>query len=309
MSNSEFIWQGRVDSEDGEQGLRWHQKISATTDSADIALLGFCCDLGVANNKGRTGAKDGPDAIRTALANLAWHGGKGTIYDAGNIVAQADLPTAQQVYAERLAALLQQHPRVIALGGGHEIGWASYLGLARHHTQQRIGIINIDAHFDLRKPAPLTSSGTPFRQVAEHCAQQNKTFYYACLGVSESANTPALFDYAQQQNCRYLLDDACQLAAAQQLLTPMLKAVDQLYVTICLDAFPAAIAPGVSAPSALGVQPQFAIELLRWLGQSQQTLGYCWQLADIAEMNPRFDQDNRTAKLAARLVYEIANCA
>jgi formiminoglutamase len=47
------------------------------------------------------------------------------------------------------------------------------------------------------------------------------------------------------------------------------------------------------------------VKLLHWLAQSQIELGYQWQAADIAEMNPHFDIGNRTAKLAARIIHEI----
>ena len=87
----------------------------------------------------------------------------------------------------------------------------------------------------------------------------------------------------------------------------MLKEIDELYVTICLDAFPAYLAPGVSAPSALGISPQFVIAILHWLRKSQEKFNYSWRLSDVAEMNPLFDIDNRTAKLAARLIFEILN--
>ena len=59
----------------------------------------------------------------------------------------------------------------VVLGGGHEVAFGTYLGLARisrsAHPGDRIGILNLDAHFDLR-PGPVPSSGTPFRQIAEH---------------------------------------------------------------------------------------------------------------------------------------------
>jgi formiminoglutamase len=100
------------------------------------------------------------------------------------------------------------------------------------------------------------------------------------------------------------MDIDCNLNAAKQLLTPMLAAVDELYVTVCLDAFPAHVAPGVSAPSALGISVEFAISMLHWIAQSQSVFRYNWGLADIAEMNPTYDIDSRTAKLAARLIYE-----
>lgn len=304
-----YHWQGREDTEDGENGLRWHQMVDTKQHTSSCALLGFECDLGVAANKGRVGAVKGPNAIRNALANLAWHG-ECALSDVGNILAETQLPEAQTRYAQQIAKSLNKHSFVIGLGGGHEIAWGSYQGLVQHLADQSnktIGIINFDAHFDLRNPAQHTSSGTPFRQMAEYCHTHNQRFHYACLGVAESSNTSALFAYAKQTQTRYLLDIDCNLQAAKQLLEPMLKEVDELYVTVCLDAFPASVAPGVSAPSALGISVEFVIKMLYWIAQSQSTFHYNWQLADIAEMNPNYDIDNRTAKLAARLVFEAVN--
>ncbi|WP_293750064.1 formimidoylglutamase [uncultured Paraglaciecola sp.] len=302
-------WQGREDTEDGQNGLRWHQVVDTKQHTNSCALLGFECDLGVAANKGRIGAAKGPNAIRNSLANLAWHADCG-LSDLGDIIAETHLPEAQTHYAQQIAKSLNKHSFVIGLGGGHEIAWGSYQGLAQHladKPNKKIGIINFDAHFDLRNPKQHTSSGTPFRQIAEHCQTQNQPFHYACLGVAESSNTSALFAYVKQTNTRYLLDIDCDFNAAKQLLELMLKEVDELYVTVCLDAFPGNIAPGVSAPSALGISVEFVIKMLHWITQSQSAFHYNWTLTDIAEMNPYYDIDNRTAKLAARLVYEAVN--
>ncbi|MCC2617485.1 formimidoylglutamase [Aestuariibacter halophilus] len=306
-----FKWQGRIDSEDGSRGLRWHQVIDHDDHlkhPKSVALVGLACDLGVQANKGRVGAVDGPNSIRAALANLPWHW-DAALADLGDSHAKHDLASVQNDYAAKVTEGLAHHSLVIGLGGGHEIGWGSYLGLeaALANKQQRIGIINFDAHFDLRRPAPDTSSGTPFRQVAEHRQQHGLPFDYACLGVSKAANTPALFDFAAASGTRFLFDHQCQMDAAVTLLAPMLRDIDELYVTICLDAFPAAIAPGVSAPSALGISPQFVITMLDWLAAQQSRLNYRWRLCDIAEMNPRYDSDNRTAKLAARLAFETVD--
>ena len=306
MAKLDFQWHGREDIEDGKNGLRWHQVVDKLQHKHSCSLLAFECDLGVAANKGRIGAAKGPNVIRNALANFAWHADC-SLGDAGNIVAESHLPDAQQQYAQQVAKNLNEHSFVIGLGGGHEIAWGSYQGLVKHLAapNKKIGIVNFDAHFDLRNPAQKASSGTPFRQIAEYCQTHNQSFHYACLGVAESSNTPALFNYAKQTNTRYLLDIDCNIEAAKKLLEPMLTAVDELYVTVCLDAFPANIAPGVSAPSALGIPVEFVIHMLRWIAQSQSALKYNWRLADIAEMNPNYDFDNRTAKLAARLIYEI----
>jgi formiminoglutamase len=302
-----YQWQGREDAEEGQNGLRWHQVMNNRHQTNSCSLLGFECDLGVAANKGRVGAAKGPNLIRNALANQAWHADCG-VWDAGNIVVASHLADAQNQYAQQIAKSLNENSLVIGLGGGHEIAWGSHQGLVQHlaaEPNKKIGIINFDAHFDLRSPSQQTSSGTPFRQIAEYCQTHHQPFHYACLGVAASSNTAALFNYAKQTKTQYLLDIDCAPNAAKQLLTPMLKAVDELYVTVCLDAFPAHIAPGVSAPSGLGISVEFVINMLHWIAQSESIFNYNWGLADIAEMNPTYDIDNRTAKLAARLVYEV----
>ncbi len=334
-----FEWQGRVDSEDGDKGLRWHQRVKLdinddtssnvdTSAKADthqnltqagnankhVSLVGFECDLGVMNNKGRVGAAAGPNAIRQALANLPWHWPDTTLTDVGNVTAEANLSQAQRQYANAIQYALQsgnaenEVKLVVGLGGGHEIAWGSYQGLFDSlSANKRVGIINFDAHFDLRKPAPNTSSGTPFRQVYEHCQLHNTPFHYACIGVSKAANTTALFEFADTSKTRYLHDTHCDFQSVINTLNPMLESIDELYVTICLDAFAASTAPGVSAPSALGISPSLVINTLRYLAQQQQVKDYQWRLCDIAEMNPQFDMDNRTAKLAARLIFEVTD--
>ena len=135
-----------------------------------LTLLGFASDEGVRRNQGRVGAAKGPDHIRQALVNLPWRG-QTPVWDSGNIACPGnDLEQAQQGYARQVSVLLNQGQMVAGLGGGHEIGWGSYLGLMLHLQGQptrNVGIINFDAHFDLRLPEAGASSGTPFWQAAE----------------------------------------------------------------------------------------------------------------------------------------------
>ena len=244
--------------------------------------------------------------MRAALANLAWHG-TGPLYDAGDVTCtDHHLESAQQRYAERLGLLLEQGHLALGLGGGHEIAFASFSGLADHLRRQqpcpRIGILNFDAHFDLRH-APQSSSGTPFRQIAEYCRQAGMPFEYCCLGVSELSNTQALFEQARELDVRYLLDRQMQgwnLPAVEACLDAFLDGIDVLYMTLCLDVLPASQAPGVSAPSAHGVDVQVVEHLVRRARASGKL-----RVADIAELNPGLDQDQRTARVAARLLASL----
>ena len=275
------LWTGRIDAAEGQGALRWHQWVKPVADGlpAGAALIGLASDEGVRRNQGRTGARKGPVALRKALANLAWHG-HAPLYDAGDVsCAGDDLEGAQQGYGEQVSHLLDQGHLPLGLGGGHEIAFASFSGLLDHlrrkHPQPRIGILNFDAHFDLRH-AEQSSSGTPFRQIAEACQRFDMPFTYCCLDVSQLNNTQALFEQAGRLNVRYRLDrqmNSWDIPACEALIDDFLQDVDHLYMTLCLDVLPASQAPGVSAPSAHGVDMQIVEHLVR-PRQSQRQIAH-----------------------------------
>ncbi|GGW88074.1 formimidoylglutamase [Alteromonas halophila] len=301
------LWNGRIDSEDGEAGHRWHQRVSFDNKASqgDTVLIGYPNDAGVIANKGRPGASGGPNALRQSLASLPWQL-TGNLIDSGDSDIADDLATTQQHFADAVDRYLNQGARVIGLGGGHDIAWGSWQGLKKARPDARIGIINLDAHLDLRPCDTVTSSGTPFRQIARWCEANSQPFHYACLGVSEAANTTALLDYAKASGTRVLRDFRFSADRAATLVSSMLDEIDELYVTVCMDAFPAASAPGVSAPAALGIPASEVVMFLRWLGVEVTNRRINWRLSDIAELNPSFDKDHKTSRLAARMGFELA---
>ncbi|MFY3770211.1 Formimidoylglutamase [Providencia manganoxydans] len=299
-----FIWQGRTDG-DTEEHLRIHQVMNKNT-PAQFALIGFASDEGVRRNKGRLGAKAGPDAIRQQLAGLPLHQPL-AIRDAGTVRCDDnDLETAQRNLSDQLIAILSSNQTPIVLGGGHEVAFASFQGLfdfvAQKEPTKTIGIINFDAHFDLRTAMEATS-GTPFLQSAKLCEQHNRPFNYLCLGIADHGNTKVLFDTADKLGCQYIRDrelSQSQLPKAINQIQQFIEQVDYLYVTVDLDVFSASIAPGVSAPAAKGINTETFDELFAVIKDSQKIAVF-----DIAECNPEFDIDNHTSKLAAYLIYQF----
>jgi formiminoglutamase len=271
------------------------------------AFLGFACDEGVRRNFGRVGAAGGPAAIRNVLSRLPVHG-PATLYDAGDVVCSGeDLEGAQEDLADRIAELLARDIRPVVLGGGHEVAYGSFLGLAKHLGAQmastNVLIINLDAHFDLRL-APRPNSGTPFRQMAELCADHGAAFRYLCFGISELANTTALFERARALGVEYWLDEemrAAQSGGLCDLLKRRIEKAHRVYLTIDLDVLPEAVAPGVSAPAARGIALEIVEDLVDTILASGKLA-----LADIAEYNPALDRDGQTARVAARLAYRLA---
>lgn len=317
-------WTGRVDAEEGPGGLRWHQVVrgaspgshgAAAEESPGVALLGFASDLGVARNHGRIGAAAGPAALRGQLGNLPAMLAV-PLYDAGTVTSDASQPSAledgQTEYASQVARLLSGGNTVIGLGGGHEIAWASYQGLREYHASAppqtaNVGVLNFDAHLDLRKALPAGTSGTGFRQILTASGTNSNTrVLYGCVGVSAASNTAALFDYAASVRAALLYDSECSADAVRAFVYDFVRGLDELYLTICLDVLPAAIAPGVSAPAALGIAPAALIAGLHAAGDACRTGGNRVRVADVAELNPDYDIDGRTARTAARLVFELA---
>lgn len=312
------IWTGRTDTEElPELASRLHQQIQPLTvgavaaESDSVAIIGFCSDAGVRRNQGRIGARRAPDLLRRVLANLPWPVSR-PAWDAGNVVCEGDeLEAAHQALADKVYDCLTGGHFPFVLGGGHEVAYGSWSGLSHYLQVQsdasgsmpNIGIINFDAHFDLRPDSNGASSGTPFYQIAQQCQANNWPFSYCCLGVSEMSNTAALFRRADQLNVTYRKDselDITRLTESTHLLQQFMADCDQLYLTIDLDVLPAPVAPGVSAPAARGV----GLEILEPLIETIVASGKL-RLADLAEYNPEFDIDNRTARVAARLFHCI----
>ncbi|HGE7339604.1 formimidoylglutamase [Citrobacter sp. FDAARGOS_156] len=301
---SPALWQGRDDRAESPNALRLFQTITQSPTFSpemyreQIALLGFACDEGVKRNQGRTGAAGAPDALRKALANLASHAGHQRLVDLGNIVAQApDLEGAQQALRTAVQRCLQAEMRTFVLGGGHETAFAHGAGVLDAFPQAKVGIVNLDAHLDLRY-AEQPTSGTPFRQLAHLCEQQQREFHYACVGVSRAANTQALWDEAQRLGVTVVEDLHCDTAQLAQFVANM----DVIYLTIDLDVLPVWEMPAVSAPAALGVPLATLLGLIEPLCRSGKL-----QAVDMVEFNPRFDDDGRAARVAARLGWQIAH--
>lgn len=312
------FWKGRTDPEDGIRGQRWHQHIShldltqdvhSSGEKLNIAFLGFCCDEGIRRNKGRVGAQKGPDMIRKAMAGFPVHFNTDNIaiFDAGNVICpDQNLEAAQELLGKKVAQLLERGFFPVLLGGGHEIAFGHFLGLHQHlknRPEVRFGIINIDAHFDLRSYASGPSSGTPFRQIADLMSRDHTAFRYLCLGIQESGNTPALFDTAKQLNTVWSPAEELReskMDAVKKFTDKWLADIDLFYLTLDLDSVCAANAPGVSAPNATGLSPFVVQEIILQLLSSGKLLSM-----DIAELSPVYDEDDRTAKLAAGYIYKI----
>ncbi len=312
------LWKGRIDDQNDPDSVRWHQKITCQnindeswppSGTSKIAITGYASDLGCEINKGRKGSKEGPATIRRELANLAWHNPH-RVLDTGDVVNNGESVDQLQVELGRYV-FTQKKNRcfTIILGGSHDLTFGHFFGIQNFLREQKslrkLGVINLDAHLDLRPYPEGPHSGSPFLQMADYCKKYSLRFEYLALGIANLANTKALFKIAKQHNVQIISDaQFCiqQSDLIRAAIDDFLSRVDVLLLSVDMDGFNASLAPGVSAPAHRGFSSDIVYFSLDHIFKSGKVIGF-----DIAETNPRYDIDNRTSRMAAALVHYVCD--
>lgn len=305
--NSKF-WDGRKSEETSYWfgNIRFDNlSISNIKRDSSISILGYACDEGVRRNQGRVGAAEGPNSIRKATSSMAWHLEEHKVYDCGNILCLgANMEKSQESLALAVDQILSAESFPIVLGGGHDMAYGHYNGIRkfmdRNEGFDKIGIINFDAHFDLREVTDIGNSGTPFFQIAQDEMARGRQIQYLPIGIQKEANIVGLFKTADRLQVDYLVSDEVRNNCYSKV-DSFIANCELLYISLDLDVFSSAYAPGVSAPSPMGCSPKEVIALLTHIMKSKKVVSM-----DIAEMNPLYDRDGLTAKLASRIVSTAA---
>lgn len=303
-------WIGRSSN----QELYLHEKVRISSlknpfqseKNKTIALLGYSSDEGVRRNQGRVGSALGPDAIRKQLGKMPNHLDKETqLLDLGNLECHdGDLEGLQHDLTDAVKFILKNKAIPLILGGSHDLAYGHYNGLLQSVPEGKtLGIINFDAHFDLRPNTEGNSSGTPFYQIAMEHQTKETPFRYLALGIRKDANTMSLYEFAETHQAYYLSQKYFKMVYAEHVelrLMQFIEDVDYVYTTIDLDGFSSAYAPGVSAASPMGFSPDMVLKSLELILESGKLLGL-----DVVELNPTYDIDDQTAKLAASLIHYV----
>ena len=303
-------WTGRLDSPTPERFYQVVKLLNLNSPNTPklikqpgVALIGFVCDAGIRRNWGRPGAQEGPQAFRKIFGNLAITTNKINFYDLGDISCPDNhVESAQEALSKIVSFALDKQLRPIIIGGGHEVSLGGYLG-ASSYSAKNIGIINFDAHFDLRSVGQAGShSGNSFSQIASWCENNNRIFDYLVLGIQPAANTLSLYEKAKKLKVSFLEAEYLfsRPEQAQVILEKYLMNQSHVYVSVCMDVFAQALAPGVSAPQSLGLWPQHVLTLLNQIIDSGKLT-----CLDIAEYSPPLDSNNQTGKLCASIVHTV----
>lgn len=280
---------------------------SVKYEEADIVILGCPQDEGVTRNKGRAGAALAPDAIREQFYRLTPFGVTAKICDLGNTNIQSSLEETHDAHAEIVKKILEDGKRLIALGGGNDISYADGCAMADVFGRENWIAINIDAHFDVRADEPR-NSGTPYRQLLEENLLRPDYFYE--IAFQPHFASPVYYRYLQNSGVNLVSLD--QLRSRETADTEIRELIRQKFINhssslstffgFDLDAVRSSDAPGVSAPSPIGLRAGEFLNLVHFAAKLVNT-----RLIEFTEVNPKYDIDNRTTKLVAIAMHRFCS--
>ena len=185
----------------------------------------------------------------------------------------------------KVLQILSTGARPLLLGGDHSVTFPIVTSFAHHYS--RLNLLHLDAHPDLYQDLegnPL-SHASPFARIMEGGLANR------LVQVGIRTRTP----HQRQQAERYGVEaiDMLEWSPKQTL-----KFDGPVYLSLDMDVFDPAYAPGVSHHEPGGFTTRQVLTLLQEL--DCELVG-----ADIVEFNPNRDPTGITAALAAKLYKEL----
>jgi len=273
--------------------VRWQPADYA---NARYVLLGCPQDEGVRRNGGRVGAAAAPHAIRTCLYRLmAWSGMM--LFDLGNTIIQPTLEETHTIQQRIVRQVMADGKILISLGGGNDISFPDCAGLSQ--VIDELLVFNIDAHLDVRE-SEIRHSGTPYRMLLEGGFVVPQNFYE--MGYQHFAVSESHLAYLHEKGAKtFSLRDLYDLGI-REVFRHILKAhtAPAVFWGIDMDVLRSSDAPGVSAPNALGMMGDTLCEIVAYAAREART-----RILELTEVNPAYDIDNRTSRLAAVVIWHF----
>lgn len=264
-----------------------------------LAFVGLPCDLASGI---RRGSRQGPSRVRLAydgrVYNAVTETGvdlSGAVSDLGNWDPEPTWEATRELYAERAAEVVGSGRVLFAAGGDH--GVTIPLVEALDALGEPVHVVQLDAHPDLYPE--YAGDRWSHACTAARILEMEHVASVTQIGIRTLNHAQA--EVARMHPGRLAIVEARDVAGGSLLgsgdLPELLRPGARVWLTVDLDAFDPAFAPGVAHPVPGGITPRQALAMIQECG---------WDLAgmDVVECLPERDEGDRTAVLAARLLHE-----
>lgn len=268
---------------------------------APVALLGAPMEAGSVT-PGRCDLA--PAAVRRALRRHSTYDLVSAleldmaIHDAGDVAVQGMLPSLGfEPIRDAVENCSARHPLTILLGGNNAVTRPAAHGLGL--PLDRIGLLTLDAHFDMRETDAGPMNGNPVRCLLEDGLPGRNICQ---VGLAPYANTRRMHDDALAAGIGIFTVADCAARGIEPVLDAALERlahVEAIMVDFDIDVIERAQLPGApgARPGGLAVA-DFLIAAHRLAAVPRV------RLVDLTELDPSLDVSDISALTAGRWVCE-----
>ncbi len=205
-----------------------------------------------------------------------------------------DVRVAHERIYEWVKGTLRDDAFPVFLGGDHSITFPLYRAVKEKFHFERLYIINIDAHYDIRDWSEESiTSGTPFRRIMDFGLADPS--HIIEIGIRPMSNSPNLEERAGKMHI-FTIDEVKEMG-----IDEILRRVEDIvkghpvYFTFDMDVMEGGCCPGSSAAHPYGLSMEEALKIVEAVGVMNVVA------MDIVEVSPPWDMDDMTSKAAAYL--------
>ena len=269
---------------------------------ADVALIGAPMEAGSVT-PGRCDLA--PEAIRNALRRFSTYDvdtGEEIdlrLFDAGNIAVQGVMPAdGFEPIRDGVAACAADHRLTILLGGNNAITRPGAHALG--YPISEVGLVTLDAHFDLRDTDSGLLNGNPIRALLEDGLPGANICQ---IGIAPFANTARMHATAIEAGIGVITMSEVKrlgLISVLQAALARLAHCPAIMVDFDIDVIDRSQCPGAPGARPGGMPADMFFQAARLLGAERKV-----KLVDLTEFDPSLDIGDITALTAGRWVTEI----
>ncbi|GIX18199.1 MAG: arginase [Rhodothalassiaceae bacterium] len=252
-----------------------------------------------------------PQALRAALGRISTYDletgtelGGLAIRDAGDLDLKLKRPAeAFGPIRSAFAPLIRAHPLAVLIGGNNAVtrpgvhALAEALGL----TLAEVGLLTLDAHFDLRDTDCGFINGNPVRALIEDGLPGR---HIVQIGLQPFANTRRMHAFAREAGIRVVPMGELRAKGIgrvmEEALAELAARAQAVFVDFDIDVIERALLPGAPGARPGGMMPADFFAAARLAGRHPKV-----RAADLTEFDPALDVADISALTAARWLAEL----
>jgi formiminoglutamase len=282
--------------------MSWKSIAQLLGDEGEVALLGAPMEAGSVT-PGRCDLA--PDAVRRVLRRFSTYDLETgidldvAIRDFGDLPVRGVSPAdGFGAIARAAAEATSRHPLTLLIGGNNAVTRPAAHGLGL--PLDRVGLITLDAHFDMRETDVGPINGNPVRCLLEDGMPGRNICQ---IGLAPFANTLKMHEDALAAGAGYFTISECLEDGIAPVLEDAfggLGHVEAIMVDFDIDVIDRSQLPGAPGARPGGMPVLMFFEAVRLVAANPKV-----RLVDLTEFDPSLDVGEISALTAGRWVCEI----